>query len=59
MSGIAIDPNGEYIYVNSGARTDHGEVRVGLRETGLTDIILKLPADGDTITLQNDREYRK
>ena len=57
MSGIAIDPNGKYIYVNSGARTDHGEERVGFREVGLTTIILKLPADGDTITLQNDREW--
>ncbi|MCG6913541.1 PQQ-dependent sugar dehydrogenase [bacterium BMS3Abin03] len=57
MSGIAVDPNGEYIYVNSGARTDHGEERDGFREVGLTSIILKLPADGDTITLQNSREW--
>ena len=57
MSGIAIDPNGEYIYVNSGARTDHGEEREGLREVGLTSIILKLPINGDNIVLQDDREW--
>ena len=57
MSGIAVDPGGQYIYVNSGARTDHGEERDGLRETGLTSIILKLPVNGNNITLQNDREW--
>jgi len=57
MSGIVVDPNGEFIYVNSGARTDHGEEREGLREIGLTSIILKLPTDGEDIILQNDREW--
>jgi len=57
MSGIAIDPNGQYIYVNSGARTDHGETREGFREVGLTSIILKLPIDSSNITLQDDREW--
>lgn len=57
MSGIIVDPGGEYIYVNSGARTDHGEERDGFREAGLTSIILKLPVDGDSIILQDDREW--
>ena len=57
MSGIAVDPNGDFIYVNSGARTDHGEVREGFREIGLTSIILKLPTNGENITLQDDREW--
>ena len=57
MSGVVVDPNGEYIYVNSGARTDHGEIRQGYREVGLTAIILKLPANGENITLQDDREW--
>jgi len=56
-SGIIVAPDNNYIYVNSGARTDHGEERDNLRETGLTSVILKLPADGDSITLQNDREW--
>jgi hypothetical protein len=57
MSGIAVDPSGEYIYVNSGSRTDHGEEREGHREVGLTAIILKLPADGENILLLDDREW--
>lgn len=57
MSGVVVDPNGDYIYVNSGARTDHGETREGYREVGLTSIILKLPTDGENITLQDDREW--
>jgi len=59
MSGVIVDPDSNYIYVNSGARTDHGEEREveGLRETGLTSIILKLPADGENIELQDDREW--
>jgi len=57
MSGIAVDPGGQYIYVNSGARTDHGEERQGMREAGLTSIILKLPVNGDNILLQDDREW--
>jgi Secretion system C-terminal sorting domain/Glucose / Sorbosone dehydrogenase len=57
LSGIAVDPNGKYIYVNSGARTDHGEMEEGMREVGLTDIILKLPVDSTNILLQDDRSW--
>jgi len=57
MSGIAVDPSGDYIYVNSGAATDHGEIRNGERGSGLTDIILKLPTNGENILLQNNREW--
>jgi glucose/arabinose dehydrogenase len=57
MSGIVIDTSGKYIFINSGARTDHGEIEDSLRETGLTSIILKLPINGSNIILQNDREW--
>jgi Secretion system C-terminal sorting domain/Glucose / Sorbosone dehydrogenase len=57
LSGIAVDPNGKYIYVNSGARTDHGEMEDGMRGVGLTDIILKLPVDTSNILLQDDRNW--
>ncbi len=57
MSGIVVDPSGDYIYVNSGSRTDHGEVREGEREVGLTSIILKLPTAGENILLQDDRAW--
>jgi glucose/arabinose dehydrogenase len=59
LSGIAVDPNGKYIYVNSGARTDHGEMEDGMRGVGLTDIILKLPVDSSNILLQDDRSWLK
>ena len=58
-NAIAVDPNGKYIYVNNGACTDHGEMREGHREVGLTSIILKLPVDSSNIFLQNDRAWLK
>ena len=57
MSGIILSPAGDSLYINSGAATDHGELREGFREVGLTSIILKLPVNGQNITLQNDREW--
>ena len=57
MSGIVLNPTTDSLYVNSGAATDHGEVHDGFREVGLTSIILKLPVNGQNITLQNDREW--
>ncbi len=58
-NAIAVDPNGKYIYINNGASTDHGEIREGHREVGLTSIILKLPVDSSNILLQNDRAWLK
>jgi glucose/arabinose dehydrogenase len=58
-NAIAVDPDGKYIYVNNGAATDHGEIREGHREVGLTSIILKLPIDTANILLQNDRAWLK
>ena len=57
MSAIVVDVTGKYLIINSGARTDHGELRDSLRETGLTSIILKIPIDGNNLLLQNDREW--
>jgi hypothetical protein len=57
MSGIVLNRQGASIYVNSGAATDHGEMHGGFREVGLTSIILKLPVNGHSIVLQNDREW--
>lgn len=63
FNGIAVDHAGRYIYVNSGSRTDHGEVQdnqgayPGLRETPLTACIFRLPADGENILLKNDSSY--
>jgi len=57
MSAIVVDVTGKYLIINSGARTDHGEMEDSLRETGLTSIILKIPIDGNNLLLQNDREW--
>jgi hypothetical protein len=61
FNGIAADPAGRYVYVNSGARTDHGEVESaqgrfpGLREAGITACVLRLPATATGLSLPDDR----
>ncbi len=65
FNGVVVSPNGNFIYVNSGSRTDHGEVQSadGLypntREVGLTACILRLPTNGKNILLKNDRATLK
>src|SRR6266568_3289108 len=60
MSGIVVSPDGAFIYLNSGSRTDHGEVESAsglypdLRETALTAKIFHLPANGANLLLTND-----
>ncbi|MEQ9443036.1 MAG: cytochrome c class I [Cyclobacteriaceae bacterium] len=63
FNGIAVSPDKQYIYVNSGARTDHGEVQdndglyPGLRESFLTACIFQLPIDGNNIVLKDDSTF--
>lgn len=65
FNGIAVDPEGKFIYVNSGARTDHGELQEnegaypGAREVPLTACVFRLPANGKNILLKNDLGYLK
>lgn len=65
MNGIVVNLRGSFIYVNSGSRTDHGEIQSAgglfpdVREVGLTACILKLPTSGQNIVLQNDRTWLK
>jgi hypothetical protein len=60
FNGIVVDPAGKYIYVNSGSRTDHGEVQSvnGLfpntREVALTAKIFRLPAIATNVFLTNN-----
>jgi hypothetical protein len=60
FNGIIISPDGAYAYVNSGARTDHGEVQSngglfpGTRDVPLTAKILRLPTSGTELFLPND-----
>ncbi len=59
-NGIVVSPDGRFVYVNSGSRTDHGEVQTsggrypGLREVPLTAKIFRLPASGNGIVLPDD-----
>lgn len=51
FNGIIADPNGGFVYVNSGSRTDHGEIQTAgglypnMREVGLTACISPLITD--------------
>jgi hypothetical protein len=63
FNATEISPDGKYVYVNSGARTDHGELQDndGLypyqRDVPLTSCILRFPSDAFALTLRNDRDW--
>ncbi len=60
FNGIVVDPEGSWVYVNSGSRTDHGEVQTNkgafpdTREVPLTAKILRLPATAVDLVVPND-----
>lgn len=60
VSAVAVHPSGEWLAVNSGSRTDHGEVQdadgtfPGLREVPLTSAIFRVPADGTDLVIPAD-----
>lgn len=60
FNGIAISPDNHWVYLNSGSRTDHGEVEdaegafPNLREVPLSSAIFRIPADGEDLILPND-----
>ena len=60
FNGIIASSDGNWIYINSGSRTDHGEVQdVGglfpnTREVALTAKIFRLPASASNLFLSND-----
>ena len=59
-NGIVVDPEGRWIYINAGSRTDHGEVQSNkgafpeTREVPLTAKIFRLPATAIDLVLSND-----
>lgn len=61
FNGVIVSSDGNFIYVNSGSRTDHGEIQTagGLypdtRDVGLTACILRLPTNGQSILLADNR----
>ena len=62
VNGLAISPDDRSLFINSGSRTDHGEVQDGnrqfpkLRETALTAIVLRVPTDARDLVLPNNRD---
>lgn len=59
-NAVVISPDGSTLYINSGSRTDHGEIHdvdgkyPGLRDAPLTAKILQVPADTTDALLAND-----
>lgn len=60
VNGIAVSPDNHYVYINSGSRTDHGEIQdnnnrfPGVREVPLTSAIFRLPTSGQDLVLPTD-----
>ena len=59
-NGIIVSLDGEWIYINGGSRTDHGEVEDNAgafpdtRDVALTARILRIPASATELVLPND-----
>ena len=60
FNGIVVSPDGNWVYVNSGSRTDHGEeesngtIFQDAREVPLTARIFRIPSDTENLTLENN-----
>ena len=59
-NGIIVSLDGQWIYINGGSRTDHGEVEDNAgtfpdtRDVALTARILRIPANATELVLPND-----
>lgn len=64
-NGIVVSPDGKYVYVNAGSRSDHGEVETNkgvwpdTREVPLTSAIMRIPTDSTSLELPNDEAKLK
>ena len=64
-NGVTISPDGRYVYANSGARTDHGEIQdnggeyPNARDNALTAKIFRFPADAKDLLLPDDEAKLK
>lgn len=54
FNGVIASPDGQWLYVASGSRTDHGEVQAGFREVPLTSRLFRLPVSAQNLALPND-----
>lgn len=62
FAGVCLSRNKDTLFVSSGSRTDHGEVKnsgsyTGLREVPLTAKIFAFPVSVSDVILRNDQEY--
>ncbi len=58
MAGNAVSPDGQFIYVSTNSRTNHGEVAGLGREDDLNILILKIPTNPSSpIDLRNDKTW--
>ena len=61
VNGLGVSPDNRWLFINSGSRTDHGEIQDGdgqfpeLRETALTAVVLRVPTQARDLVLSNDR----
>ncbi|RDC62776.1 c-type cytochrome [Adhaeribacter pallidiroseus] len=64
-NALEVSPDGKYIYVNTGARTDHGEVQdnrgayPNARDNALTAKIYRFPIDAKNLLLPDDVQKLK
>lgn len=62
FNGVAVSPDGRSVFVNSGSRTDHGEIQTNggaypdTREVPLTSAVLRLPADATDLSIPADAD---
>jgi glucose/arabinose dehydrogenase len=60
FNGIVVSPDNQWLFVNSGSRTDHGEVEDNAgdfpdtREVALTARIFRIPTDAAGLIIPND-----
>lgn len=64
-NGMVVSPDKKFIYINSGARTDHGEIQDNggaypkARDNALTSKIFRFPVDAKDLVLPDDEAKLK
>ena len=64
-NALVISPDKKYIYINSGARTDHGEVQdnkgtyPNARDNALTSNVFRIPVNAENLVLTTDEAKLK
>lgn len=64
-NGIVVSPDGKYVFLNAGSRSDHGEIEDNFRnfpntrEVPLTSAMFRVPAGSKDLILPNDETALK